>query len=105
MSLKRVFKPVNILAAIVIYPLGDAIAQLITGHYSLERSLLMMLMGLYYSFEIPLVFAEMRAHFEGVWTRTWLCVLYFNPVWIARHVLPIVVLQMWRLSTPFSGCA
>jgi hypothetical protein len=77
----------------VIYASGDAIASLIAGEFDLIR-----LFGVFgigaslYGFEIQRYFRwiEKRlAHLEGktkVVLKTFMALIYFNPLWIARHL-------------------
>lgn len=75
----------------VVYALGDALAAWITGEFSLSRLVGMGLVGgTVYAYEIPHYFrwieqrVATRRHPQ--FTRTLLALLYFNPLWIARHL-------------------
>jgi len=75
----------NILRGVLIYPLGDTIAALILNQFSPERLAGMILVGgLIYSLEIPAWFAHISGRYQGI-QRALMAMLYFNPLWIARH--------------------
>lgn len=72
---------------LIIYPLGDTIAALLMHEFSIQRLLGMMVVGgLIYSLEIPAWFTYINNRFDGM-QRTLMAMLYFNPLWIARHLL------------------
>ncbi len=83
----------------VIYAAGDTVAALILGQFSLARLLGMMLVGAtLYAWEIPNYFRWIDRRTEGMprglrfaAARTGLALLYFNPLWIARHLLFIAL--------------
>lgn len=104
----------NHIAGWLIYPSGDLVAQLIMGQVSLARTLIVVLAGgLLYRFEIPACFRRidavsflpstiLRHPWLGFFTKAvnedrklnWLgrtaaAMLYFNPLWITRHLLII----------------
>ena len=93
----------------LIYPLGDAVAQLILQEFSLRRFLSLTFLALaFYQWEIPKWFKlldtivvpahkisimpmagtvltkEYKLNWFG---RTLGAMIYFNPLWIARHML------------------
>jgi hypothetical protein len=92
-----------------IYPAGDLLAQLITGHVQWSRVLVMAVVGgIVYRFEVPrwfrmldrYEFASADTPFKRALVRdperdrhlNWLgrtlgAILYFNPLWIIRHML------------------
>ena len=83
----------NIVKGAVIYATGDTIAALILGEFNLMRLLGMVLVGAtFYAFEIPNYFKwiETKTHnLKGityVLSKTGLAIVYFNPLWIARHL-------------------
>ncbi|MFA7341218.1 MAG: hypothetical protein WC028_30830 [Candidatus Obscuribacterales bacterium] len=101
----------NKLAGWLIYPAGDLLAQLMLGEVSVLRTLIVLLSGgLLYSFEVPAWFRQIdkltfrqtmltRHRWLSTFTKTiegelklnWIgrtiaAQLYFNPLWIARHV-------------------
>ena len=77
----------------LVYALGDSIATILTGQFLYQRMLGMMLLGGgLLAWEIPTYFQylERRFHSPGYWSaikRTLLAALFFNPLWIARHIL------------------
>jgi hypothetical protein len=84
-----------------IYAAGDTIAALILGDFSIIRLLGMMLIGAtIYAWEIPSYFRWIDRRTKGIehkikhaFTRTLLAFLYFNPLWIARHLIFIAILS------------
>jgi hypothetical protein len=110
----------------IIYAAGDTIATLILGDFSPARTLGMMLVGAtVYAFEIPLCFhyidaftARMERGPRYAFSRTMLAFLYFNPLWVARHLFFIalfsgnfaninsgllsVALTSWLVNIPIS---
>jgi hypothetical protein len=88
------YKKSNILKGALIYSAGDTIAALLLDEFSWYRLLGMILIGAtFYAFEIPNYFdwiVKKTAHLKGLkatLTKTVLAILYFNPLWIARHLL------------------
>ncbi len=85
----------------IIYATGDTIAALILGQFSPVRTLGMMFIGAtLYAFEIPTCFHyidqtahKMKSKLRHTLTRTLLAFLYFNPLWIARHLMFIAILN------------
>jgi hypothetical protein len=82
----------------LIYAVGDTIATVILGQFNPLRMLGIMLVGsTVYAFEIPLYFRWIDKCTVGIhgWHyalgRTMLAFLYFNPLWIARHLLFLAV--------------
>jgi len=93
-----VFSRQNILKGAIIYSIGDTIAALFLGEFLLTRLLGMIFVGAtFYAFEIPNYFAwieKTTAAYKGFLLsiyKTALAILYFNPLWIARHLLFILV--------------
>jgi len=83
----------NIIKGAIIYSIGDAVASLFLHEFSWTRFLGMLLVGAtIYAFEIPNVFIwidKKTNHLKGIkktLTKTVLAILYFNPLWIARHL-------------------
>ncbi len=98
--MKLRYKPSDVLRGVLIYSIGDTIASIILSDFSLERMLGMMLIGgTVYAFEIPNWFRWIDAKTTGInglkgsFSRAGLAILYFNPLWIARHLLFIQILQ------------
>jgi len=93
---------------VLIYGAGDSAAALISGELSLTRAVGMMAVGgTLYALEIPSWFAwidrrvpeggDLRARLG----RTGLALLYFNPLWIARHLLLIKLFALdWQAIEP-----
>lgn len=78
----------NQLRGLIIYPLGDAIAQLILGELNLIRLLVLSIAGCFlYSYEINKWFGFIEKKFENPLIKTFSAIGYFNPLWIARHLL------------------
>lgn len=84
----------DVIFGLLIYATGDSVASIIHGELSHLRMLGMMFVGAsYYAFEIPLHFYQIeritkakRGFYNSI-KRTILAFLYFNPVWIALHIL------------------
>jgi hypothetical protein len=102
--LKLVFTGNNILKGALIYASGDTIASMILNEFSWHRLAGIMLIGAtLYAFEIPNYFKwiERKAvgtgGFRSSMQRTALAILYFNPLWIARHLF-FIQLFSFRLS-------
>lgn len=83
----------NIIKGAIIYSIGDAIAALFLHEFTIIRFLGMLIIGAtVYAFEIPNVFIwidKKTAHLQGIkktLSKTILAILYFNPLWIARHL-------------------
>lgn len=88
------FTKKNIIRGAIIYAAGDLIASLILGEFSWMRLLGMVVLGgSLYAWEIPNYFAwidRKTAGIEGLkktLAKTGLAIAYFNPLWIARHLL------------------
>jgi hypothetical protein len=83
----------------LIYAGGDTVAALIAQEFDWVRMLGMLAIGAtVYAFEIPNYFRwiDRKVAATGNWRsslyRTLLAMLYFNPLWIARHVCFIKLL-------------
>ena len=90
----------NILRGAIIYASGDTIAAFILNEFSLWRLLGMILIGAtIYAFEIPNYFAwidRKTKNHSGIKLqlfKTSLAILYFNPLWISRHLLFIILVS------------
>lgn len=104
----------DIFVGLMMYPMGDLIGQVITGDISLWRTIAVALIGAFlYRLEIPRWFAYLdhlrwnnrgsspltmitRLDQDGTRRLNWLgktggAMLYFNPLWIARHVFIITL--------------
>lgn len=78
----------NQFRGLIIYPLGDSIAQLILGDINFVRVIILAFVGCFiYSFEIGKWFGFIQKKFSNPFLKTFLAVIYFNPLWIARHFL------------------
>ena len=81
----------------VVYALGDSIASLVTGDFQYQRMLGMLILGGgLLAWEIPTYFQYLERRFNQpgymiAIKRTVLAALFFNPLWIARHMLFIKV--------------
>lgn len=92
----------DMLTGCLVYTLGDTVAALILGQGSLLRTLGMMGIGAtVYALEIPNWFRwidrrtpDAMPPGRRAWRRTVFALLYFNPLWIARHLLFIRVLTL-----------
>lgn len=91
--LPQTYTRMNILRGASVYAIGDTIAMLILGKFLVLRMLGMMAIGaMVYALEIPAYFAwiaRKTAHIQGwkgAFVRTVLAWVYFNPLWIARHL-------------------
>lgn len=85
--------PRNALQGMLIYTLGDLTAQLLLQQVHIGRVLGVMVMGAtIYAVEIPTWFAFIDRRVttqlpsRRAVQRTVLALLYFNPLWIARHL-------------------
>lgn len=83
----------EVLTGLLIYGTGDTLAALLVGEASWIRALGMSLTGaLLYGLEIPNYFrwvarrTHARSGLPGAALRTGLAMLYFNPLWVARHL-------------------
>lgn len=78
----------NKIRGLIIYPLGDSIAQLIQGEINFFRVGILAIVGCFlYSWEIWTWFSYIDKKFKNPFFKTCLAVSYFNPIWIARHFL------------------
>lgn len=78
----------------LIYATGDTVAALLQHQFSVSRLLGMMFVAAtFYSFEIPNYFKFIDAKIsnskklKSKFKRLGLATLYFNPLWVARHLL------------------
>ncbi|MCK4504081.1 MAG: hypothetical protein KAW14_00575 [Candidatus Aegiribacteria sp.] len=98
MKVKLRYRRFDIILGILIYSSGDTAASLVLSEFSIWRLLGMMFIGgTVYAFEIPNYFRWIDYRTGGLkgmqvsLLRTGLAFLYFNPLWIARHLLFIQV--------------
>ena len=92
--LKLQYTKANSFKGALIYSSGDLIAALLLGEFSIARLLGMMALGAtLYAFEIPNYFAWIEnktkeiAGIKKTLIKTALAILYFNPLWILRHLI------------------
>jgi len=83
---------------VTIYAAGDTVAALVSSQFSLGRLLGIMAAGAtFYALEIPNYFAWIDRKvttdrpLRRAAARTALAMLYFNPLWISRHLLFIAL--------------
>lgn len=95
------FKLSNVVRGGLIYAAGDTTAALILEEFSWLRLGGMLFIGAtLYAFEIPNYFnwidkkVSGRQGFNAGMYRTFLAIIYFNPLWIARHLLIIQLLML-----------
>lgn len=87
------YRTADVIRGLLIYPAGDTAAALLTGSFSpLRLAGMMALGGLVYAWEIPAWFRWINAGYTGM-SRAAMAVLYFNPLWIARHLAFICLLS------------
>lgn len=96
----------DIFSGLFIYSIGDTIASIILGQFLLSRLIGICFIGaLIYAVEIPNYFkwidkfssSQNSKPFIKSLQRTGLALLYFNPLWIARHLLFINLFsQNWN---------
>ncbi len=98
----------DIWRGLLIYPLGDTIAALISRQFNISRLIGMMLIGaLLYAFEIPHYFNWLEKkigqpqNFRYRLRKSALAALWFNPLWIARHLFFIYLFSgaWYKLNT------
>ncbi len=95
------YKFSNILRGGIIYTCGDSVAALISGEFSFIRFAGILLIGAtLYAFEIPNYFKwidKKTSDHSGIKAslyRTLLAILYFNPLWITRHLFFIKLISL-----------
>lgn len=97
----------NILNGALIFCIGDTVASLILNEFSLIRLFgISIIGGTIYAFEVPNVFnwieinTASKSDFNKKILKCIYAVLYFNPLWIARHLFFINVLNLqWNEIT------
>ncbi len=101
------FSKRNAVQSALIYSSGDAIAALILSSWSFERMIgIAIIGGTLYALEIPNYFhwihtrTEALNKFPAAVQRTIYAMLYFNPIWIARHLAFVQIFsgQTFQLS-------
>lgn len=88
------YKRNDILKGLLVYGIGDSIAAIILGEFQFYRLLGIVLIGAtVYAFEIPNYFNWIESKtvsfsgFRKSFYKTMLALLYFNPLWIFRHLI------------------
>lgn len=92
----------NVISGFIIYAIGDTAGALLAGEFFWLRTLGMAILGAtLYAFEIPRVYKWIdkqvegrKADFKTGMIKTTLAALYFNPLWVARHLLFINLLML-----------
>ena len=87
------YRKSDILRGALIYSSGDTVAALILNEFSIYRMIGIIIIGAtFYAFEIPNYFSWIdrklgneKGNTKSL-KRTVLALLYFNPLWIARHL-------------------
>lgn len=89
----RLYTSRDLLTGLLIYGIGDLTASLLTDELSLLRAVGMALVGTcLYGLEIPHYFRWVERQTRGlsgaklVASKTALAMLYFNPLWVVRHL-------------------
>ena len=84
----------NIFTAIIVYGIGDSIATLIVNNFLWTRLLGIVVIGAtIYALEIPNYFFWIESKIKNktlkkkAFQKTFLALLYFNPLWIFRHLV------------------
>ena len=84
----------NIFTAIIVYGIGDSIATLIVNNFLWTRLLGIVVVGAtIYALEIPNYFFWIESKIKNktlkkkAFQKTFLALLYFNPLWIFRHLV------------------
>ena len=96
--MRNPYRAPDILRGLLVYSTGDTAASLLLSEFSITRVAGMMAVGGFlYALEIPAYFRFIERRtasvhgVRGALCRTGLAMLYFNPLWIARHLLFIQV--------------
>ncbi len=100
MTFRLIIKPSESIKGALVFGLFDAIAAYILGEFSFLRLLGMSLMGAtFYAIEIPSFFAWIEAKSQtmkkghGKLYKTLMTAVYFNPLWVVRHMCLIYLLN------------
>ena len=103
--MKITYTKKNILQGSIVFSIGDAIAAYLLGELTVFRYVGMMIIGgTVYAFEIPNYFkwiSHRCADYTGYkWktAKTLYALAYFNPLWIARHLLFLAFLNQSDIS-------
>lgn len=92
--MKLKYKRSDIIKGLLVYSIGDSIASILLGEFQITRLLGVIMIGAtVYAFEIPNYFNWIESKTNAKTGRkkaiqkTLLALLYFNPLWILRHLL------------------
>ena len=103
--MKIQFTRKNILRGALIYSAGDTVASFILNEFMWSRLAGIILIGAtLYAVEIPNYFdwiesrVKVISPFKKSLFKTGLAILYFNPLWIARH-LAIIQISSGKITT------
>jgi hypothetical protein len=98
--MKWIYTPENAWRGALIYGLGDAAAGALLGQFTWLRLLGVALVGgTLYALEVPNYFRWIdgkmgpATHWRQALLRAGMAMLYFNPLWIARHLLLLALLS------------
>ena len=104
--MKLHYRRSDIIKGLLVYSIGDSIAAILLGEFLIARLLGVMLIGAtVYAFEIPNYFnwietkTNAKTGRKKAMRKTLLALLYFNPIWIFRHLL---FLKIFSLEFGFS---
>lgn len=88
------YKRSDIIKGLLVYSIGDSIAAFLLGEFQITRLLGVILIGsTLYALEIPNYFNWIESKTKTTvghkksFQKTLLALLYFNPLWIFRHLL------------------
>ena len=104
--MKLEYKRSNIVKGLLVYSIGDSIAAVLLGEFVFTRLFGVILVGAtFYAFEIPNYFNWIEKKTKTykkpkkAFVKTLLALLYFNPLWIFRH---LIFLKLFSLQSEFS---
>jgi hypothetical protein len=105
MAFRLIIKKSESIKGALVFGMFDAIAAIILGEFSWLRLVGMSLMGAtFYAIEIPSFFAwiEEKSHtmksWQGKLYKTLMTAVYFNPLWVARHMCLIYLLNQQKFG-------
>lgn len=112
MAFKLRFSKTESIKGALIFGIFDTIAAIILGEFSWLRVVGMTIIGAtVYAIETPSYFAWIQGNSErmspakGNWYKTLMTVAYFNPLWIARHMCFIYLLNQQAITWGVLGAA
>lgn len=98
MTLRNMYQKRHLITGFLVYGSGDLVASLLTHDFSFGRVLGMSCVGaLWYGLEIPHYFRWLDQRsarpfiIPDAVLRPLLATLYFNPLWVARHLMLIML--------------